>query len=118
MAIETTQPPRTTAPAQDTRLGWALGLLAVVVLLQLVALLMMNSRMNDLQRGIDGATLAADSAGGVPSPDTSATDACRILGALAAKSGIDLPTVFRDEPVSGECELAAEAAAHAVRSSG
>ena len=118
MAVTTERPSTTSA---GSALRWVVALLAAVLLLQLVGLLMLASRTNDLQQQVDRATGAANSAAassGFSATDADAVDACRILGGLAGKDGIDLAVVFRDQPVSGDCELAAEAAARAVRSGG
>ena len=116
MAATTTEP---ATSARGSLLSWIVGLLVLVVLLQVVALVMMNSRMSDLQQRVDSGTAAAESASMTqPSSDQNALDACRILGGMSVKAGVDLSTVFRDQAVSGDCETAAEAAARALRSAG
>ena len=113
MSATTTEP---LTSRRESLLSWTVGLLVLVLLLQVVALMMMNTRMSDLQQRVDSATAAAVSAG-MPRPtsDQNGLDACRILGGLSVKAGVDLATVFHDQAVDTDCVTAAQVAARAIR---
>jgi len=110
------------SPGTTSREGlllWVVALLVAVVVLQVAALVVMNNRMTTLQDGVDDAVNSAEVAGmRQPATDPSTLGACRILGGLSVKAGVDLATVFQDEFVSTDCQTAAEAAAQAVRGGG
>lgn len=113
MSTQLVEPTR--AGQRDDRTPLVVLLLVVMIALQLVGLIWLNAKVNAVQE-----QAAAASAAQVPASatDPSAADACRLLGGLAVKAGVDIATVFSDEPVSGACENTADEAAAAAKSAG
>ncbi len=120
MAAET-ETPRPQAPTTSS-LGlnwgvlsmWAIGVLVVLVVGLVLGLVSMNSKLDELQHQVAG---IGSEAGTATTFDVSSNvdDACRMLGALAFKAGVDIPTAFADEGATGTCETAAEAAFHRAK---
>ena len=121
MTADTQAPGRPQTPnpqGQGTDWGvasaWAIGILVVLVAGLVWGLVSMNSKLDQLQSQV--ASLPSGSTT-VDTTDfsTRVDDACRVLGALAFKAGVDLPTAFGDEGGTGTCESAAEGAYHRLK---
>jgi hypothetical protein len=93
---------------------WAIGLLVVLVVGLAFGLVSLNSKLDNLQQQVAG---VGSDAGSATSYDVSSNvdDACRLLGALAFKAGVDIPTAFANEGSTGTCETAAEDAFHRAK---
>jgi hypothetical protein len=121
MTAEAQTPPRPPASAEPS-LGvnwgvlsmWAIGLLVILVVGMAFGLVSLNSKLDDLQKQVAGVGIDA---GAASTFDVSSNvdDACRLLGALAFKAGVDIPTAFADEGSTGTCETAAEDAFHRAK---
>ena len=94
--------------------AWAIGILVILVVGLVFGLVSMSSKLDELQAQV------ASIPSGRTTVDTTdvatrVDDACRVLGALAFKAGVDLPTAFGDEGATGTCENAAEGAYHRLK---
>jgi len=112
-------PPSASPPQDRSALqGWTVGLLVVLVLLVAglgLAVTSLSSKLDQVQQqvaNVSGSVSLIDGSGGATG---NVDDACRMLGALAFKAGVDVPSVFRGQDSVGTCETAAEEGFHEAK---
>jgi hypothetical protein len=111
--------PTASGPAQDRSAfqAWTIGLLVVLVLIVAglgLTVIYVASQLDDLQQqveSVDSSVSLIDGGGATGNVD----DACRMLGALAFKAGVDVPAVFTGQDSVGTCETAAEEGFHQAK---
>jgi hypothetical protein len=112
------RPPASAEPSLGVNWGvlsmWAIGLLVVLVVGMAFGLVSLNSKLDDLQQqvgSVNGSVSLIGGGGATGNVD----DACRLMGALAFKAGVDIPTAFANEGATGTCETAAEEGFHQAK---
>jgi hypothetical protein len=112
--------PTATGPAPDRSAfqAWTIGLLVVLVLIVAglgLALIGVVSQLDDLQQQVADVDGSVSLVGGGGGATGNVDDACRMLGALAFKAGVDVPAVFTGQDSVGTCETAAEEGFHQAK---
>jgi hypothetical protein len=96
---------------------WLGGIAVVLVAVLVVAVIALSSQVSALQHQVDG---LPDSVGvSTPTVDlvplqTELTDLCRLVGGIAARSGVSIASIFPNGEAVGDCESSAQLGVHAV----
>jgi hypothetical protein len=90
---------------------WLGGIALVLVGVLLVAVIALSSQVNALQQKVDELPDAV----GVSTPavdlvpvQTELTDLCRLVGGIAARSGVSIDSIFPNGEAVGDCESSAQ----------
>ena len=96
---------------------WLGGIALVLVGALLVAVISLTSQVNALQQQVDhlpvyvgGSSTTVD----LDPVQTELTDLCRLVGGIAARSGVSIASIFPNGEAVGDCEASAQLGVHAV----